>query len=1296
MKTINTYYEDYSTLAGFVAANKGVLFADAPAVLVQVFSGVCDKKYLLRLAGEIRDLVPHAQVIGTTTAGEIMNGLVSGRKTVLSFTVFSHSAVKCVFLAKGRKSDHALGRALGERLGDTQAKAAILFATGLTVNASQLLKGLQATAPSLPVSGGCASDNSCMKRSFVLCGEQITDRGAVGAVLAGERLSVHRHWQLGWQPIGKEMTITRARDLRVYTIDGQPAYQAYRKYLGLDDIRNGNAAEYPLIASRHGVSIARIPVKTHEDGSLEFVADISEGEQVSFSFGHVGLILDQAGDLCRQIEARPAETIFIYSCSSRRGFLQELSDIKTMPLQAIAPTAGFFTYGEFYHAEDTNFVLNATMTLLVLSEGGKVRRGRSSPLPAGGQTGATDDILAGRNVAVLKALTHLVDTVTSELVSTNDKLRYASMHDPLTGLYNRAFFEQELARLAAANEAVGVIICDVDCLKIINDVLGHEFGDQVLKTAAGVIVKACRQPGDIVARIGGDEFAVLVPGVGPKQLAVVSGKITAIAAAASNGGREFSPQLSVGCALKNESLTMGEAFKQADANMYSVKLANSGPAQQRTYQNIIALAGGNCQTFERLSEMGKLRHERFAEHELVEASLRREIERTATLLGVSSRLNAVSSYDDVYGVICGECARIMNAKASYLHLYDADSDAFTLAASHGQTAADIPAPPPASFGDDGIATADDATGLVSVRLTNENQLVGILSYAAGDPSPALSRHMQVLLSGLADVVAVHIVKARLWQKNSGQLTAITAMYDNAQRLAHSLNMSNIARDVCRTCVEAFGASLAWVGKAEDDGRITVIGAYPEVEHPHKLVIRWDDTPAGQGPTGEAIRSGTPVIINDIRQDSRFDLWREAATRFGIASMAAFPLISRGKSFGALMVDCSQVNFFKDEKAYHIEAYGHQAAAALQNAKLYLEAERRAACLESLRDIDISITGNFKIGNTLNVVLDQALSRLMVDAADIFLFDEKTDMLTSVAAKGFGGKFADRSPISWGELPQSLSKLPAALKTFAIQPLAERRERIAARLGLAHCRAVPLVSKGKLQGLLEVFRREALPQDREWETFLDMLANQAAIAIDAATLFGDLKQSNAELREAYDSTIEGWSRILDLRDRETEGHSQRVAAMTLRLAAELGIGKDELVHIRRGALLHDIGKMGIPDSILLKPGPLNADEWAVMELHPVYAYEMLSPIKYLAPALDIPYAHHEKWDGTGYPRGLKGEDIPLAARIFAVVDVWDALGADRPYRRAWKNKAIMAHIRSLRGSHFDPAVVDLFFGMSQKR
>jgi PAS domain S-box-containing protein len=202
-----------------------------------------------------------------------------------------------------------------------------------------------------------------------------------------------------------------------------------------------------------------------------------------------------------------------------------------------------------------------------------------------------------------------------------------------------------------------------------------------------------------------------------------------------------------------------------------------------------------------------------------------------------------------------------------------------------------------------------------------------------------------------------------------------------------------------------------------------------------------------------------------------------------------------------------------------------------------------------------------------------------------------------------------------------------------------------------------------------------------------LAEQALLLAEE-----NLLRSHGELTAAYDATIEGWSHALDLRDHETEGHARRVTEATLRLARIMQVDESEMVHLRRGALLHDIGKMGIPDEILLKPGPLTQSEWSVMRRHPQYAYDMLSPIKFLRPALDIPWCHHERWNGSGYPHGLAGEDIPLPARIFSVVDVWDALRSDRPYRQGWDADRVRNHISDLSGQHFDPHVVDTFLQM----
>ena len=237
-----------------------------------------------------------------------------------------------------------------------------------------------------------------------------------------------------------------------------------------------------------------------------------------------------------------------------------------------------------------------------------------------------------------------------------------------------------------------------------------------------------------------------------------------------------------------------------------------------------------------------------------------------------------------------------------------------------------------------------------------------------------------------------------------------------------------------------------------------------------------------------------------------------------------------------------------------------------------------------------------------------------------------------------------------------------------------------------------MAKGRVLGVLEMFNRSPLKPDMDWQNFLVMVAGQAAIAIDSAVMFTDLQRSNAELSLAYDATIEGLSRALDLRDKETKEHTFRVTDITVKLATRLGVRQSDLIHIRRGAILHDIGKVAIPDQILFKPGPLLKEEWDIMRRHPDIAVELLSPVSYLEPALEIPHWHHEKWNGTGYPDGLHQENIPFSARLFALADVYDALISNRPYRSAWPKQDAIQYIENQAGTHFDPRIVPEFLDL----
>ena len=240
--------------------------------------------------------------------------------------------------------------------------------------------------------------------------------------------------------------------------------------------------------------------------------------------------------------------------------------------------------------------------------------------------------------------------------------------------------------------------------------------------------------------------------------------------------------------------------------------------------------------------------------------------------------------------------------------------------------------------------------------------------------------------------------------------------------------------------------------------------------------------------------------------------------------------------------------------------------------------------------------------------------------------------------------------------------------------------------------VPLLSRGKVTGVLEVYSRKRFAPDKEWLDFLGNLAGQAALAVEDLRLLESLHHSNAELTQAYGETIEGWSRAMDLHERESEGHTRWVTELTLELAQKMGIPDEMMVYIRWGVMLHDVGKIGVPDNILHKPGQLTEAELEIMRSHPRLAYELIAPVAYLQPALDIPYCHHEKWDGSGYPRGLKGEQIPLAARLFAVVDVYDALTSDRPNRRPWTKQKAIRYLLDQSGKHFDPQVVEMFVKM----
>ncbi len=579
-----------------------------------------------------------------------------------------------------------------------------------------------------------------------------------------------------------------------------------------------------------------------------------------------------------------------------------------------------------------------------------------------------------------------------------------------------------------------------------------------------------------------------------------------------------------------------------------------------------------------------------------------------------------------------------------------------------------------------------------VPLKVGKETIGCISAESTLPE-AFSAYDERLLTTVAAQAAVALDNARLYEEirqNSEQLSKLNAL---SRELGTTLSLPSIYHTahayVCQflDCPD-FGISLLdplqqtirSVFLIVNEREVDVSGLQPL---PH-------DSSQAEAGRAKAITTAFPVTINDLPQ------------RIGVAdekqephSAIYTPMVVDGLVIGILEIHSYQKDAYTDVDAELLSTIANQIGLSIQNAGLFTQIEHQLRQLSALRTIDNAISSNTDLNTTLSIILDHVKSELGVDAADILLFRPETMTLEHAANRGFHSDAIQRISLRLGE--GIAGKTAVERKPVFIENLADTAGQfhyaglLSAEQFVTYANAA-LVSKGQLKGVLEVFQRSLLRTDREWLTFLEMMGNEAAIAIDNADLFNELQRSNLDLTIAYDATIEGWAQALELRDSETEGHSRRVTEMTLHLARLLNIQGQELVYIRRGSLLHDIGKMGVPDYILRKPGPLIEAEWVIMRQHPVLAYSLLSRIPYLRPALDIPYSHHEHWDGNGYPRKLRGEQIPLSARIFAVVDVYDALISDRPYRRALDQKDAFNYIREQSGKHFDPRVAQTFLEM----
>ena len=580
--------------------------------------------------------------------------------------------------------------------------------------------------------------------------------------------------------------------------------------------------------------------------------------------------------------------------------------------------------------------------------------------------------------------------------------------------------------------------------------------------------------------------------------------------------------------------------------------------------------------------------------------------------------------------------------------------------------------------------SDDVRSWMGIALILRNEVIGCITL----DSRTVDTYNETLASlsqAFANQAASAIQNARQFEAQQRHFQEAETLRQTAEAISSSLEVQQVLTSTLDNLNLVVPFDSASVFIVENDKlRLTAAKGIQNFTSSVGQLF-----PADNALMQEIVKNRTPLILDDAQNDLRYEKWGETDQ---VRGWMGVPLISRGIIIGFITIDSLNVGAYSEHHATLAATFAHQAAPAIENARLYERGEQQIRQLTILRDIDSAISSSFDLRVTLNLLINHIISELDVDAAVILLYNPDIQALSLYTSSGLTPK--RNISLSYVRIGESLAGQVALQRKFLhIRNLNDStknsdylqniEESFTSYFGF------PLIGKGHIKGVLEIYTESEIEPSPDWLNFLQTLAGQAAIAIDNVQMFKNLQRSNQELILAYDITLEGWGRVLELRDKETQGHTNRVVELTLELAKRMGINGEDLTHIMRGALLHDIGKLGVPDSILQKPGPLTEAEWEVMRKHPQYAYDMIYPIAYLRPALDIPYSHHERWDGSGYPRGLKGENIPLAARVFAVIDIWDALLYERVYRKAWPEDKVIEYLKNTADIELDPTIVECF-------
>lgn len=581
--------------------------------------------------------------------------------------------------------------------------------------------------------------------------------------------------------------------------------------------------------------------------------------------------------------------------------------------------------------------------------------------------------------------------------------------------------------------------------------------------------------------------------------------------------------------------------------------------------------------------------------------------------------------------------------------------------------------------------------IMGVPILMKDKHTGLLAiWRSGTNTEFTTRELEFLTS-LARQAAVAIENARLYNETQRRLKELEIINQVSTSLRTAQSLEEMLPILLNETLQLSNTphGSIWLYDHTNDRLIQRVASGSETEIEHKSLGPMDGIIGSTFRTGKVHKSAGSKSDGLLFESNRERIMPEPGTIY-------IPIQSTAGPVGVLIVVLEtgkQINEGINLLTILAEITGN----AIHRTQLYDQSQKQVRKLTSLRDIDSAIASSFDLRLTLNILMDQTLSHLNVDAVNIGLYHPELQSLTYLPGVGFNIPSPTRPQMRIGDglAGQVIVRQQTCHITDLQNAPEASHELLVKREGFVTYIGIPLIVKGQIKGVFEVFHRSPLSPTPDWMEFLHTLAGQAAIAIDSSQLFENLQRSNQELIQAYDTTLEGWARALELRDRETEGHTRRVTELTMRLAKYMGVGDNEMVNIYRGVLLHDIGKMGVPDHILKKKGKLTPEEWVEMRQHPTYAYNLLSPISFLRGVIDIPYCHHEHWDGSGYPRALKGEQIPLSARIFSVVDNWDALLSDRPYRNAWPREKVKEYLKECAGTILDPRIVGIFLSMIEE-